>query len=104
MTPKERLVTVRENAPQGRSAVLLHKHRIEKVLVVNGNDELRGMITVKDIQKAKEFPRASKDPSGRLRVGAAVGTARTRSIASRRCAKPAWTWWWSTPLTVTPRA
>jgi IMP dehydrogenase len=53
---------------------LLHKHRIEKVLVVNGNSELTGLITVKDIQKAKDFPRASKDENGQLRVGAAVGT------------------------------
>jgi IMP dehydrogenase len=53
---------------------LLHKHRIEKVLVVGSEDELRGMITVKDFQKATEFPRASKDSTGRLRVGAAVGT------------------------------
>ena len=75
MTPKERLVTVRENAPKDEVLLLLHKHRIEKVLVVNSNEELRGMITVKDFQKATEFPRACKDPSGRLRVGAAVGTA-----------------------------
>ncbi len=75
MTPKERLVTVRENAPKEEVLLLLHKHRIEKVLVVNGDQELRGMITVKDFQKATEFPRACKDPSGRLRVGAAVGTA-----------------------------
>ncbi len=75
MTPKERLVTVRENAPKDEVLLLLHKHRIEKVLVVNGDEELRGMITVKDFQKATEFPRACKDPSGRLRVGAAVGTA-----------------------------
>jgi IMP dehydrogenase len=75
MTPKERLVTVRENAPKEEVLLLLHKHRIEKVLVVNGANELRGMITVKDFQKATEFPRACKDPSGRLRVGAAVGTA-----------------------------
>ena len=75
MTPKERLVTVRENAPKDEVLLLLHKHRIEKVLVVNGDQELRGMITVKDFQKATEFPRACKDPSGRLRVGAAVGTA-----------------------------
>jgi IMP dehydrogenase len=74
MTPKSRLVTVRENAPKEEVQRLLHKHRIEKVLVVNGNDELRGMITVKDFQKATEFPRASKDESGRLRVGAAIGT------------------------------
>ncbi|HET7811203.1 MAG TPA: IMP dehydrogenase, partial [Steroidobacteraceae bacterium] len=75
MTPKERLVTVRENAPKEEVLLLLHKHRIEKVLVVNGDQELRGMITVKDFQKATEFPRACKDASGRLRVGAAVGTA-----------------------------
>jgi IMP dehydrogenase len=75
MTPKERLITVRENAPKEEVLLLLHKHRIEKVLVVNGDQELRGMITVKDFQKATEFPRACKDSSGRLRVGAAVGTA-----------------------------
>jgi IMP dehydrogenase len=74
MTPKERLVTVRENAPKDEVLSLLHKHRIEKVLVVNGDHELKGMITVKDFQKATEFPRACKDESGRLRVGAAVGT------------------------------
>jgi IMP dehydrogenase len=74
MTPQERLVTVRENAPKEEVLGLLHKHRIEKVLVVNGNHELAGMITVKDFQKATEFPRACKDESGRLRVGAAVGT------------------------------
>jgi IMP dehydrogenase len=75
MTPKERLVTVRENAPKQEVLALLHKHRIEKVLVVSGNHELRGMITVKDFQKATEFPRACKDDRGRLRVGAAVGTS-----------------------------
>jgi IMP dehydrogenase len=74
MTPKARLITVPENAPKEEVQRMLHKHRIEKVLVVNGRDELRGMITVKDFQKATEFPRASKDGSGRLRVGAAVGT------------------------------
>ncbi len=61
MTPKERLVTVRENAPKDEVLLLLHKHRIEKVLVVNSDQELRGMITVKDFQKATEFPRACKD-------------------------------------------
>ena len=74
MTPKERLVTVRENAPKEEVQSVLHKHRIEKVLVVNGDHELKGMITVKDFQKATEFPRACKDEGGRLRVGAAVGT------------------------------
>jgi IMP dehydrogenase len=75
MTPKERLVTVRENAPKQEVLSLLHRHRIEKVLVVNGDHELKGMITVKDFQKATEFPRACKDEGGRLRVGAAVGTS-----------------------------
>jgi IMP dehydrogenase len=75
MTPKARLVTVREGAPKEEVQKLLHKHRIEKVLVVGVDDELRGMITVKDFQKATEFPRASKDSTGRLRVGAAVGTS-----------------------------
>jgi len=75
MTPKERLVTVRENAPKEEVLRLLHQHRIEKVLVVNETGLLKGMITVKDFQKATEFPRACKDSSGRLRVGAAVGTS-----------------------------
>ena len=75
MTPKERLVTVRENAPKDEVLHLLHQHRIEKVLVVDKAGRLKGMITVKDFQKATEFPRACKDTSGRLRVGAAVGTS-----------------------------
>ncbi|HEX4619226.1 MAG TPA: IMP dehydrogenase [Steroidobacteraceae bacterium] len=74
MTPKERLVTVREDASKEQVLALLHKHRIEKLLVVNGDHDLVGMITVKDFQKATEFPRACKDERGRLRVGAAVGT------------------------------
>ncbi|HMK85411.1 MAG TPA: IMP dehydrogenase [Steroidobacteraceae bacterium] len=74
MTPKERLVTVRENAPKEEVLALLHKYRIEKVLVVAGDNELRGMITVKDFQKATEFPNACKDSVGSLRAGAAVGT------------------------------
>lgn len=75
MTPKERLVTVREGAQSDEVLGLLHKHRIEKVLVVNDNFQLRGLITVKDIQKATEFPNACKDGQGRLRVGAAIGTS-----------------------------
>jgi IMP dehydrogenase len=74
MTPQERLVTVRENAPKEEVLALLHKHRIEKVLVVDADFNLKGMITVKDFQKATEFPRAAKDDRGALRVGAAVGT------------------------------
>ena len=75
MTPQARLITVRENAPKDEVLALLHKHRIEKVLVVDDDHELKGMITVKDFQKATEFPNACKDPSGRLRFGAAGGTA-----------------------------
>ena len=74
MTPQERLVTVREDASKDEVLKLLHKHRIEKLLVVNADHDLVGMITVKDFQKATEFPRACKDEGGRLRVGAAVGT------------------------------
>lgn len=74
MTPKERLVTVKEGASKEEVQALLHKHRIEKVLVVNDGFHLRGMITVKDIQKSTDFPNACKDEQGRLRVGAAVGT------------------------------
>ncbi|WP_019592437.1 IMP dehydrogenase [Thioalkalivibrio sp. ALRh] len=73
MTPRERLVTVPEGADRGHVLELLHKHRIEKVLVVNDDFQLRGMITVKDIQKSTEHPHACKDDRGRLRVGAAVG-------------------------------
>jgi IMP dehydrogenase len=73
MTPKERLITVNESASHKEVIALLHKHRIEKVLVVNHNFLLRGMITVKDIQKAKDNPLACKDEQERLRVGAAVG-------------------------------
>jgi len=75
MTPRERLVTVRENSPKEEVLGLLHKHRIEKVLVIDDDYRLKGMITVKDFQKATEFPRACKDERGALRVGAAVGTS-----------------------------
>ncbi len=73
MTPQERLVTVPDGAPDEDVIALLHKHRIEKVLVVNEHFQLRGMITVKDIQKSHENPFACKDDQERLRVGAAVG-------------------------------
>ena len=73
MTRKERLVTVKEGAPEDEVLALLHKHRIEKVLVVDDAFRLRGLITVKDIQKARDNPNACKDDRERLRVGAAVG-------------------------------
>jgi IMP dehydrogenase len=74
MTPKDRLVTVKEGADEEEVLTLLHRYRIEKVLVVDDNFELRGMITAKDFQKATDFPLACKDALGALRVGAAVGT------------------------------
>lgn len=75
MTPKERLVTVREGEQSEEVKRLLHKYRIEKVLVVNEQFDLRGLITVKDIDKAERFPNACKDDQGRLRVGASIGTS-----------------------------
>ena len=75
MTRQERLVTVREGADEEEVLKLLHQHRIEKVLVVGDDFELKGMITAKDFQKAKDFPRACKDSRGALRAGAAVGTS-----------------------------
>ena len=74
MTPKSKLVTVKEGETSEIIKDLLHKHRIEKVLVVNDDFELKGLVTVKDIQKSKDFPNACKDEFGQLRVGAAVGT------------------------------
>jgi IMP dehydrogenase len=75
MTPKKRLVTVPEGTSREKMIALLHQHRIEKILVVNEQFQLRGMVTVKDILKASEKPFACKDGFGRLRVGAAVGTS-----------------------------
>ncbi|WP_035384902.1 IMP dehydrogenase [Ferriphaselus sp. R-1] len=73
MTPKGKLITVRENATLDEARVLMHQHRIERVLVVNEAFELRGLMTVKDILKSTEHPLACKDSQGRLRAGAAVG-------------------------------
>ena len=75
MTPKEKLVKVSEDASEEEVLSLLHKHRIEKVLVVDNDFSLKGLITAKDFQKATDFPNACKDNEGALRVGAAVGTS-----------------------------
>ena len=75
MTPRDKLVTVKEGADSEEVQRLLHQHRIEKILVVNDNFDLRGMITVKDFDKAESFPDACKDSYGQLRVGASVGTS-----------------------------
>lgn len=73
MTPQDRLVTMQEGATLEEAQALMHKHRLERVLIVNDNFELRGLATVKDIVKNTEHPLASKDAQGQLRVGAAVG-------------------------------
>jgi IMP dehydrogenase len=75
MTPKPSLVTVKEDANNDQIKALLHQHRIEKILVVNDAFDLCGLITLKDIRKSEDYPNASKDQLGRLRVAAAVGTS-----------------------------
>ena len=74
MTPRDRLVTVPEGTSIDEAREIMHAHKVERVLVLNDQDELKGLITVKDILKTTEFPNANKDAEGRLRVGAAVGT------------------------------
>ncbi|MEH6492084.1 IMP dehydrogenase [Halopseudomonas sp.] len=87
MTPKDKLVTVKEGVSAAEVRELLHRHRIEKVLIVDDAFRLTGMMTVKDIEKAKAYPYAAKDDQGRLLVGAAVGTgpetpARVEALAA----------------------
>lgn len=74
MTPKDRLVTVKEDFQLDEVKELLHRHRIEKILVINDAFELKGLITLKDIRKSEDFPNACKDDLGRLRAAAAIGT------------------------------
>lgn len=76
MTVKEKLVTVKEGTERDEVLELFHEHRIERVLIVNDDFQLRGMITVSDFMKSSDHPNASKDSKGRLRVGAAVGTGK----------------------------
>jgi IMP dehydrogenase len=73
MTPRERLITVAEGATLAEGKALMHRHKLERVLVVNNSFELRGLMTVKDITKQTSFPNAARDAHGKLRVGAAVG-------------------------------
>jgi IMP dehydrogenase len=73
MTPRDRLITIREGASLDEAQALMHRHRLERVLVTNDAFELKGLVTVKDILKATEHPNAAKDRQGKLRVGAAVG-------------------------------
>ena len=87
MTPRERLVTVREGAGRGEVQDLLHRHRIEKVLVVDDDFNLKGLITVKDIQKSTEHPNACRDARGRLLVAAAVGVGADSPARVERLAR-----------------
>ena len=87
MTPRERLVTVREGATIDEGKALIHKHRLERVLVVNDAFELCGLITVKDIIKTTEYPNSCKDSSGRLRVGAAIGVGEGTEIRAELLAE-----------------
>ena len=74
MTPLEKLITVEEGTDQETVKKLMYENRIEKILVVDGKDTLTGLVTMKDIEKSARYPLATKDPSGQLRVGAAIGT------------------------------
>ena len=96
MTPREKLVSVPVGTSIEEARELMHQHKIERVLVLNEKDELKGLITVKDIIKNTEFPNANKDDEGRLRVGAAVGTGgETEERVKAFGGSWAWTcWWW----------
>ena len=87
MTPRERLVTVKEGASKEEITKLLHQHRIERLLVINNKDELKGLITVKDIQKSTDHPFACKDEHGRLRVGAAIGVGNDTEVRTELLVK-----------------
>ena len=104
MTPKERLVTVKEGASIEEAKELIREHRIERVLVVNDDFELKGLITVKDILKTSEHPLANKDEAGRLRVGAAIGVGAGTEERAELLAAAGVDVLIVTPPTVIPRA
>ncbi len=87
MTPRARLVTIREGASLDEAKSLMHTHRLERVLVVNDADELLGLVTVKDITKATEHPNAAKDEQGKLRVGGAISTGPDSEERAERMVK-----------------
>ncbi|MBL80164.1 MAG: IMP dehydrogenase [Nitrosomonadaceae bacterium] len=87
MVPKNQLITVKEGTTREEAMALLHKHRLERVLVVNDDFELRGLITVKDITKTSEHPDACKDEQGRLRVGAAIGISKEDDVRAEKLAE-----------------
>ena len=81
MTPRERLIVVEEGSAPAEAKALMHQHKLERVVVVNAANELRGLVTVKDINKQTNFPNAARDPQGKLRVGAAVGVGSSLAVA-----------------------
>ena len=101
---KKNLITVPVGTTLEEAELILHEHRVEKLLVVNDQYELKGLITVKDIQKKLKYPNASKDEKGRLRVAAPSARPATFSSAPRSWSRPAPTCWPSTPRTATPPA
>ena len=93
MTPRERLISVREGATLAEGKALMHREKLERVLVVNDAFELRGLMTVKDITKQTSFPNAARDAHGKLRVGAAIGVGegteeRAELLVRRRRRRP----------------
>ena len=104
MTPRERLITVKDGASQAEAKALMHQHKLERVLMINDSNELRGVFTVKDITKQNTFPNAARDAHGKLRVGAgwvwAMAPKSALSCWSRPVSMP---WWW-TPPTATAMA
>src|SRR5262249_13822103 len=101
---KENLITVPVGTTLREAEGILQKYRVEKLLVVDDNYHLKGLITVKDIQKAIKYPNAAKDNLGRLRCAAAIGATGDFSNAPRNWSKPALTCWRLTPRTATARA
>ena len=101
---REPLFTVPVGTTLDNAREILHEHKVEKLLVVDRDFRLKGLITVKDIQKAVKYPNASKDALGRLRCGAAIGVAKDTSNARTRWSPPASTSWSSTRRTATHRA
>ena len=100
---KDHLVTVAVGTTLEEAEKILHRHRVEKLLVVDEDYTLKGLITVKDIQKKLKYPNAAKDEQGRLRVGAAIGNGRTSWSARRNWCARRWTCWPSTRRTATRR-
>ena len=101
---KENLVTVPVGTTLEQAEAILHQHRVEKLLVVDDHYNLKGLITVKDIQKKLKYPLAAKDSQGRLRVGAAIGATGDFLERAQSSSQRKWTCWPSTPRTATPAA